>query len=128
MFLTRKLSAPCLIVNLMLSGASGGLIAFVSKPYITKDFSITNKYDACVLCNGTISGLVAISGPCPYVNPGFAIIIGMISGLLYCYTSHWLVRHKIDDPVESSCVFGANGMWGLIATGIFHRNDGVIAG
>merc|ERR1719313_92923 len=36
-----------------------------------------------------------------------------------------LVKLKIDDPVGAYPVHGANGIWGVIATGLFHMDKGI---
>ena len=40
--------------------------------------------------NGTLAGLVAITSPCSTVYPWAAIIIGGVSGVLYCIGSEVL--------------------------------------
>lgn len=37
-----------------------------------------------------------------------------------------LNRYKIDDPVGSFQIFGANGVWGCLAVGIFDKDLGLI--
>ena len=40
------------------------------------------KPDPCMLCNGLLAGLVAITAPCAFVNSVSAVIIGVIAGVL----------------------------------------------
>ena len=44
-------------------------------------------YDLMAFGNGTLAGLVAITSPCSTVYPWAAIIIGGVSGVLYCIGS-----------------------------------------
>merc|ERR1719440_735716 len=36
-----------------------------------------------------------------------------------------LERLKIDDPIGAYPVHGANGIWGVVATGLFHMDTGI---
>jgi hypothetical protein len=41
-------------------------------------------YDASTAMNAVVAGLVGITGPCGVVEPWAAIVVGAISGLVYC--------------------------------------------
>ena len=77
--------------------------------------------------NGLLAGLVAITAPSGFVNPVGSVvnpvgsvIIGLIAGVLVCISVEFLERKmKLDDPVGAVSVHGANGLWGVIATGLF---------
>jgi Amt family ammonium transporter len=69
--------------------------------------------------NGVLAGLVAITAPCAFVNPWGAVIIGLVAGVLVCLASFALEKAKIDDPVGAVPVHFVNGMWGVLAVGIF---------
>lgn len=66
-----------------------------------------------------LAGLVAITAPCAYVTPAASIIIGLIAGPLFVFSASWLEALKIDDPVGAVPVHFVNGMWGVLAVGIF---------
>jgi Amt family ammonium transporter len=54
------------------------------------------------------------------VNPIASVIIGLIGGVLVCLAVEFVERVlKIDDPVGAIAVHGANGIWGVIAVGLF---------
>src|SRR5215213_3733853 len=102
-------------VNTLLSGAAGGLSAMV---YMWL-FGPTKKPAPGMSVNGILAGLVAITAPCAFVSPLGAVIIGLVAGVLVCLASFALERAKIDDPVGAVPVHFVNGMWGVLAVGIF---------
>jgi len=69
--------------------------------------------------NGILAGLVAITAPCAFVNSWGAVIIGLVAGVLVCLATFGLERAKIDDPVGAVPVHFVNGIWGVLAVGIF---------
>jgi Amt family ammonium transporter len=108
-------------VNTFLAGAAGAVVAC----YTT--YFRTGKANVFLICNGALAGLVAITAPCAYVPPWAAVVIGVIAGVLVM-ASIWFVEWKlgVDDPVGAVSVHGVNGLWGLLAVGIFA--DGTYGG
>lgn len=101
-------------VNTMLAGCTGtfGAILYMWIRY--------GKPDASMSGNGLLAGLVAITAPSGFVNTVGAAIIGFIAGLLVCLSVEFVERVlKVDDPVGAISVHGANGIWGVIAVGLF---------
>ncbi len=100
--------------NTMIAGAAGGAAAM---------FFMWGKYgkpDPSMTCNGALAGLVAITAPCAFVNSVSATIIGLIAGVLVCVAVSLIEnKGKIDDPVGAISVHGVNGIWGIIALGLF---------
>jgi len=79
-----------------------------------------SKPDVSMMCNGLLAGLVAITAPCAFVTPFGGLIIGLISGVIVVEVSLFVERKlKIDDPVGAIAVHGANGIWGVLALGLF---------
>jgi Amt family ammonium transporter len=78
------------------------------------------KPDASMTGNGFLAGLVAITAPSGFVNPLASVIIGLVAGLL-CSLSCEVVERKLklDDVVGAISVHGTNGIWGVIAVGLF---------
>jgi Amt family ammonium transporter len=101
-------------VNTMLAGMTGSFGAML---YMWMRYG---KPDASMSGNGLLAGLVAITAPSGFVNPVGAAIIGLIAGVLVCVSVEFVDRvMKVDDPVGAISVHGANGLWGVIAVGLF---------
>ncbi|MDQ3932202.1 MAG: hypothetical protein M3252_05130, partial [Actinomycetota bacterium] len=80
----------------------------------------TGKPDPTMMANGMLAGLVAITAPCAFVQPWAAALIGLIAGVLVIESTWFIERRlRIDDPVGAVSVHGANGIWGLLALGLF---------
>jgi Amt family ammonium transporter len=73
--------------------------------------------------NGVLAGLVAITAPCAFVDGWAAVVIGLIGGVLVCLASVWIEKWKIDDPVGAVPVHFFNGLWGVLAVGIFANGN-----
>jgi ammonium transporter, Amt family len=69
--------------------------------------------------SGAIAGLVAITPAAGYVDPGSALIIGGIAGIV-CYCAV-LFKNQVgyDDAMDVFAIHGVGGAWGALATGIF---------
>ena len=53
-------------------------------------------------------------------QPVAAAIIGLVAGVLVCLSCEFVERVlKVDDPVGAISVHGTNGIWGVIAVGLF---------
>lgn len=100
--------------NTMIAGAIGGVAAMF---YMWIKFG---KPDPSMTANGVLAGLVAITAPCAFVNAISAFIIGLIGGILVCVAVSFVEnKMKIDDPVGAISVHCVNGVWGVIAVGLF---------
>jgi len=78
------------------------------------------KPDPSMTANGLLAGLVAITAPCAFVAPWAAAVIGTVAGIIVTYVVLIVERQlKVDDPVGAVAVHGANGLWGVLAVGIF---------
>jgi Amt family ammonium transporter len=100
-------------VNTML--ASGSATVF-SCLYM---WLIFGKPDPSMISNGMLAGLVAITAPCAFVTPMAAFFIGAVAGVLVVLGVFFWERLGIDDPVGAISVHAVNGLWGLLALGLF---------
>jgi len=102
------------VVNTFIASAFGCLAAMflVWKRY--------GKPDPSMAANGMLAGLVAVTAPCAFVSTLGAALIGLVAGLLVVVAIVFVEgRLKVDDPVGAVSVHGVNGLWGLIALGLF---------
>lgn len=100
--------------NTMIAGAAAGLVAMF---YMWARYG---KPDPSMTANGALAGLVAITAPCAFVNGISAFVIGIIAAFLACLAVPFVENKlKLDDPVGAISVHGVNGIWGVIATGLF---------
>jgi ammonium transporter, Amt family len=101
-------------VNTMLASSAGALTALVFVWYRLR------KPDVAMACNGLLGGLVAITGPCAFVSPAAAVLIGLLAGLLVVTAVFWVeTRFRVDDPVGAFAVHGVCGAWGALSLGLF---------
>ena len=114
--------------NTSLAAAAGGISAMIAV------WIKLGKPDLSMALNGALAGLVAITAPCAYVDPVFAVIIGAVGGVIVVFGVLLLDKLKIDDPVGAFPVHGLNGIWGTLAVGLFGKadlglmNDGLFLG
>jgi Amt family ammonium transporter len=108
-----NLRAAMVAVNTMLASATGVLGATIYCLIKMK------KPDPTMIANGMLAGMVAITAPCAFVNPVDACIIGLIAGVLVCFGVVAIDKLKVDDPVGAVAVHGMNGLFGMLAVGLF---------
>ncbi len=108
--------------NTFLASAAGGMST------IFYTYFKYGQIDITMTINGVLAGLVAITAGCNVVEPGSAIIIGLIAGVLVDVAVLYIDKIKIDDPVGAIAVHGVNGLFGTIAVGLFATEDGLLFG
>lgn len=106
------------IMNTTIAASMGGLTVLMW-------FRVTKgKWLVAELCNGILGGLVAITANCNAVESWAALVIGICAAPFYIGGQKLLSAFKIDDAIGAFPVHGCCGMWGIIATGFFHLDDG----
>lgn len=116
-FAANDALAGMIAVNTALASAAGTLAAGLFM------WGMYGKPDPSVMCNGMLGALVASCAGCAYVRPWAAFVIGAIAGLLAAWSVLFLERRGIDDPVGAISVHGVNGLWGMLAVGLFASGD-----
>jgi Amt family ammonium transporter len=101
------------VLNTTLGGGMGSLSALFFQ------FFRTGKWDLVACLNGSLAGLVAITAGCAFVSPLAAVIIGTVAGIFLILWGDLLEKIKVDDAVGASSVHLANGVWGILAIGLF---------
>ena len=111
-------------VNTLLAGAAGGIAAMAYMWLIGP----SKRPDPGLSVNGILAGLVAVTAPCAFITQTSAVVIGLVAGVLVCLATFGLEKLRIDDPVGAVPVHLVNGMWGVLAVGIFANGSAVTAG
>ncbi len=101
------------IANTTIAAAFGTIASMF---WVMKRFG---KPDPAMFGNGLLAGLVAITAPCAFVAPWAAALIGAIAGVLVVEAVLLVDRKGVDDPVGAVAVHGVNGIWGVLAVGLF---------
>lgn len=102
-----------IVVTTDFAATTGAIAAmFISYVY-------TRKWDVSMAFNGALGGLVAITAPAAFVTPLAALVIGLIAGTISYYGVQLMEKLRIDDPVGAFPVHGLNGMFGVLAVGIW---------
>jgi Amt family ammonium transporter len=96
--------------------------------WIAFDVLRGRKASALGACIGAVVGLVAITPAAGYVSVAQSIVIGTVSSVISNVAVHWKSRSSIDDTLDVFPCHGVGGMVGMIATGVFAADVGLIHG
>ena len=103
---------PTTTINVTMSMAGGILGAMFGGWLMNK------KPDPLTTGNGAIAGMVSICAGVGFTHPGFAIMVGVISGAIIPLVVKSLDKIGIDDAVGTCGVHCTAGAIGGIATGV----------
>ncbi len=109
---TGDSSIALIAANTFLAGAAGAMGAMILT------WVRSGKPDVPMTINGVLAGLVSITAGCDAVLPPFAILIGLIAGVLMVYAAEIIERY-VDDAVGAVAVHGVCGVWGTLAVALF---------
>ena len=71
---------------------------------------------------------MSITAPVGTVTPVFALIIGLVGGVIVVFSVLGFDKIKIDDPVGAISVHGTCGIWGTLSIGLFAKYDDAFLG
>lgn len=77
------------------------------------------KPDFSLTVNGCLAGLVSITAPCAYIDPGSAIVIGAVAGITVTEAVLLFDKLRLDDPVGATSVHLVHGIFGTLCVGLF---------
>ena len=112
--------------NVTIAGAFGGITAMLIRMYFSFRSDGETAYDITALMNGAMSGLVGVTAGCATIDPAGALVVGVVSGVMYLGTSNLLLQLRIDDAIDGIPIHAFGGMWGLLATGLFSTPDALL--
>jgi Amt family ammonium transporter len=123
-------NAGSAIVGANCSDAAGGLAglamttttiapAAAGLSWMVAEWIHSGKPSALGFGSGVVAGLVVITPAAGFVQPGAALILGLIAGVV-CYGGVMLkAKLKYDDSLDAFGVHGIGGTTGAILTGVF---------
>ena len=73
--------------------------------------------------NASLGGLVGITAGCATMSPMFAVLTGLVAGLMVSILPALLEKLRVDDVVDAVTVHGFCGAWGTLAAGLFFESN-----
>lgn len=86
------------------------------------------KMSAVGACIGAVVGLVAITPAAGFVNIGHSMLIGFVASIVSNWMIHLKNKSQIDDTLDVFPSHGIGGIVGMVLTGVFAANVGLIYG
>jgi Amt family ammonium transporter len=107
----------------MAAAATQIATAAAALAWMFAEWIISKKPSVLGMVSGAVAGLVAITPASGFVNPGDALLIGIIAGVV-CYISSVHVKKIFgyDDALDCWGVHGIGGATGALLTGVFASN------
>lgn len=96
--------------------------------WIFFDAMMGRKPSALGACIGAVVGLVAITPAAGFVSVGASIFIGFFAAGVSNYAVHLRSKSTLDDTLDVFPCHGIGGISGMILTGVFARDVGLIFG
>ncbi|NOX43778.1 MAG: ammonium transporter [Gammaproteobacteria bacterium] len=106
-----------IILNTHLSASAGVAGSIMLLLMLGKPVLMTNTI------NAGLAGLVGITAGCAVMDPMYAVITGLISGMVLVVSTQFMEAMRWDDPVGAVSVHGTCGAWGTLAAGIFNSEN-----
>ncbi len=110
-------SLGLILLNTHLAAAGGVLGTILILLMINRPILMTTTV------NGGLAGLVAICASANVVEPGFAIVIGLVAGILLVAGISFLNSLRLDDAVGAVSVHAFAGTWGVLAVALFNKES-----
>jgi Amt family ammonium transporter len=77
--------------------------------------------------SGAVAGLVAITPACNILTPGWAIVLGILTGALCCIAIELKFKLGFDDSLDVVGIHLIGGLFGTLYIGIFGAGIGLIS-
>ncbi len=122
--LAANATAALAFTATMTAGAAGAC------SWMVMEWLIVKKPSALGFASGIVAGLGAVTPASGFITPGYAMIIGIVSGVICFFGVRMKFKLHYDDALDVVGVHGLGGVWGTLATGLFATVGaaGLIAG
>lgn len=115
------LAAQALATTTVAAAAAGMAWVFFDK-------ILGHKVSAMGACIGAVVGLVAITPAAGFVSMPHAMFIGLFTSIVSNLVVSKFPKGKIDDALDVFACHGVGGMVGMVLTGVFAADKGLIFG
>ncbi len=92
------------------------------------DWMRGRKPSAMGACVGAVVGLVAVTPGAGFITVGHSILIGGIASAISNFAVHLKSRTSLDDTLDVFPCHGLGGVVGMVLTGVFAKDVGLIHG
>jgi len=96
--------------------------------WVMFDALVGRKISAMGACIGAVVGLVAITPGAGFVNVGQSVFIGFAAAIVSNLAVYYKQRTSLDDTLDVFPCHGLGGIVGMILTGVFAKDVGLING
>jgi Amt family ammonium transporter len=101
------------LVSVLGAALSGGAAGFVYMGFVAR------RLDVAMGVRGMLAGLAAMAAGGPFIPPAYAVLVGLVAGVLACLGTYLLERLRLPDRTGLVTAYGLGGLWGLLAVGLF---------
>lgn len=106
-------TAALAFTTTMVAAAAG------SCSWMAMEWFVVKKPSALGFASGIVAGLGSVTPASGFVSPGWAVVIGLVAGIICFYGVRVKFRFHYDDSLDVVGVHGVGGVWGTLATGLF---------
>lgn len=96
--------------------------------WVMFDALVGRKISAMGACIGAVVGLVAITPAAGFVTLGQSVFIGFVAAIVSNLAVYYKQRTSLDDTLDVFPCHGVGGMVGMLLTGVFAKDVGLING
>ncbi|MEM5788697.1 MAG: ammonium transporter [Syntrophobacteraceae bacterium] len=122
--LAANSTAVLAFTTTMVAAAAG------SCSWMMMEWIILKKPSALGFASGVVAGLGSVTPASGFITPGWALVLGLIAGVLCFYGVRMKFKLDYDDSLDVVGVHGVGGVWGTMAAGLFATvgGTGLVAG
>lgn len=96
--------------------------------WVMFDALVGRRISAMGACIGAVVGLVAITPAAGFVSVGQSVFIGFVAAIVSNLAVYYKQRTTLDDTLDVFPCHGVGGIVGMIMTGIFAKDVGLVNG
>jgi ammonium transporter, Amt family len=109
--------------NTSIAAGSAGVTILFLNLMLAKRETGKPEYNILLAMNGVLSGLVSITAGCFVMEPWAAVATGAVAAFIHLYGQRFVIWMRLDDAVDAIPIHCFNGMWGIVAIGLFANPD-----